>query len=314
MPTALTRSQCLQFHAEPIDFDALAHAQMEKNIRELRAMVASIGLDDDRAWDIYQKALESCPLDTAAKECFPQYRSGYMKQYLLKEERELQALAGMGATREDLRAEIGASIFTARRFAVSPMRQTLHQHAVCRWLAENVPFLDSAVELPNHGKGALYVENGHIVPEAGRSPESCEKSIDLQMVYTFAGKELKIYATHKYTAQEGGSQDNQYSDVITTLDGACGSTDPDTVIAAILDGPYYQRPSRSARDGGSRIEHLKKERQSRQDRILVTDHAHFCTACIPFIRDWLAAGFPEEQIQEETARLDALEAGAQARA
>lgn len=97
--------------------------------------------------------------------------------------------------------------------------------------------------LPSGGLGAEYVVNGMVVSGTVRSTIQAEgKSIAFKWSYSRGGKVFKVYATHKHTKEEGGSQDNQFADVKLFLDAALPCTDPSTLFLAICDGLYYERP------------------------------------------------------------------------
>ncbi|MDA7958173.1 MAG: hypothetical protein MPI95_03665 [Nitrosopumilus sp.] len=48
-----------------------------------------------------------------------------------------------------------------------------------------------------------------------------------------------VFASHKYTEESGGAQDNQYRDLLDFMEEARRSTAPDVVFIAIADGPFY---------------------------------------------------------------------------
>lgn len=131
----------------------------------------------------------------------------------------------------------------AINFAKDPGRQSIHEKVAGRHLANSnvVKEHGSFKKLPSGGRNAKYVTNN------GVSSENLDgvKSIDFEIKVN----DNIIYATCKYTKDEGGAQDNQYADVEKYLKTALtlisrGNAKSNEYFIAILDGEYYQRYDR----------------------------------------------------------------------
>ena len=69
-------------------------------------------------------------------------------------------------------------------------------------------------------------------------------------------KGYKIYASHKYTKEGGGGQDNQYADLQEFIKEANQSNLTNTMFIALADGRYYQNMDSDA--GMKKVDFLKK--------------------------------------------------------
>lgn len=144
----------------------------------------------------------------------------------------------------------------ASHYCKNPGRQSSHQTIFAQWLARLPEGLVSHPQaLPSRGPHSLHVFGGKIFAFETSSdrPEGANgKSID----FVWKTHGLEIYATHKFTGDEGGAQDNQYHDVQRFLLEARPNTQPHQRFVAICDGPYYLRPAAEHR-ALSRIAYLR---------------------------------------------------------
>ena len=90
-----------------------------------------------------------------------------------------------------------------------------------------------------------------------RGGNPAAKTIDFQWQ---TGK-YTVYATHKYTKESGGAQDNQYSDLHLFIKEANESHSSDDAFVAIADGPYYNLPNTIR--GATKIESLRQASNKR---------------------------------------------------
>ena len=105
------------------------------------------------------------------------------------------------------------------------------------------------------GHNELALFHGAVMPKKELKKlggHSTAKTIDFS--WTTNGKQ--IYASHKYTKEGGGAQDNQYADIKVFVDEANHSDLPNTIFLAIVDGDYYKKKDASA--GMIKLEYLKK--------------------------------------------------------
>lgn len=153
----------------------------------------------------------------------------------------------------------------ALHFAKDPGRQSLHQKVAARHIRDVVPLVEQFRALSAGGPDAEYVVNGMVVNGAAwKNIQGEGKSIDFRWSLTRAGKTFTVYATHKHTKDEGGSQDNQHADVRLFLEAAQRCTDPNVLFVAICDGPYYLRASGTGR---TRLAELEANYARRRVRV-----------------------------------------------
>ena len=138
-----------------------------------------------------------------------------------------------GFEKNDVRDEIANSKMFRATFAVDPTKQSIHENAAADWLKQE-PTIKNFMTLPKSGKNAYYVTGDG---EIRLGKKTNLKSLDFRWIsngYTF-------YATHKYTREAGGAQDNQYESVKTLLQAFQKGEEKDqkVVLLAIVDGPYY---------------------------------------------------------------------------
>lgn len=118
----------------------------------------------------------------------------------------------------------------AASFAKDPGRQNIAEKIQLEELSK---FVDIE-KLKNSGNDCMYLVNGELF-RGKSSYVSDQKSVD---AIVFDG-EIEWYCTLKYTADTGGSQDNQKNNVINFVKNA-----GDYYVACILDGEYYQQESK----------------------------------------------------------------------
>lgn len=139
---------------------------------------------------------------------------------------------------EFLQQELLENIYLMNEMAKEPSKQNFHELVARDYILENYKeFLNFEI-LPKKSKNgieSIYLTNGQIVKESDLSTRNHTKSIDFKWEY----KGFTIYATHKYTKDSGGAQDNQYKDVISFLEHAKQNINNKILFVAICDGKYY---------------------------------------------------------------------------
>lgn len=118
----------------------------------------------------------------------------------------------------------------AASFAKDPGRQNIAEKVQLEELSK---FVDIE-KLKSAGKDCIYIVEGEIY-KGKPSCVSDQKSVD---AIVFKGG-VEWYCTLKYTADTGGSQDNQKNNVINFVKNAGGHH-----VACILDGDYYQQEAK----------------------------------------------------------------------
>lgn len=190
-------------------------------------------------------------------------------------------------------------------FAKDPGKQTFHQHYAAQWLSK-LPFIEHFDEPASGGKNALYVVNGAIIVGANKEEQKTGKSIDFTWEYTFKGKALYFYATHKHTKVAGGSQDNQYKDVQQFHEQSKSCMKQNICLLSITDGPYYLTKETSlTEENMTKLEYLNAGIH-RGDRNLATTTNRLAQDIIPVIIRWLNKNFTCAEIEEEIKKLNVL--------
>lgn len=132
----------------------------------------------------------------------------------------------------------------ALQFIKDPAKQSIHQRVAAEHIRTKIPLVEEFKTPPSGGSKALYVVRGMYVEGSTlhAATNNHGKSIDFMWSYTKAGKTLRVFATHKHTKEEGGSQDNQFADIKRFLSEAQSCKNVDVLFLAICDGAYYQNP------------------------------------------------------------------------
>lgn len=137
-----------------------------------------------------------------------------------------------GYNEEQIREKIRSDKMFAAHFATDPKKQKLHEVAAADWLA-GIPSVEKFESLPSSGRGSLYVTaDGEIQEGRGRAPG---KSLDFRWIT----KGKTCIASHKYTDQTGGAQDQQFNEMVELLKRFRNCAEADYVLIVIVDGPYY---------------------------------------------------------------------------
>lgn len=119
-------------------------------------------------------------------------------------------------------------------FVKNPTKQGIHEKIAYDILSKIDDFKNVDL-LPKRGNSSLYITNGIIINGKELTTKEKTKSIDFYFEY----KDYSVYATHKYTKESGGSQDNQFNDVKYFLENAIKNTVKNNIFVAIVDGEYY---------------------------------------------------------------------------
>ena len=138
-------------------------------------------------------------------------------------------------------------------FSKDPSKQNLYQTLAATFI-KSLPMVENFEILASGGKNAVYIENGKLFYGTDLINQAKEaKSID----FSWNVGKIKFYASHKYTKDSGGAQDNQYIDIQNYLKNTRDSNNKDTIFLAICDGRYYQQKDTKTGDE-TRIQRLKR--------------------------------------------------------
>ncbi len=137
------------------------------------------------------------------------------------------------------------NLYSLALISKDPKRQSLHQRAFQHWLErlQHKNLITNLIALPASGPNAqILLPDGTIAPRSVLTfAHAPSKSIDFAAVIPCRGGERRVYIAHKYTAEDGGAQDNQFQDIRTFLDFAGRNTDPNDLFVAVCDGQHYVR-------------------------------------------------------------------------
>lgn len=137
-------------------------------------------------------------------------------------------------------------------FVVDPIRQNVFEKIA----AEYIESMAGVSLFKKYGANDLFIVAGALKEKKelkGMRPES--KSIGFSWKYC----RRDFYASHKYTDESGGAQDNQYRDVQRFIEDAnkIGGQD---VFVAIVDGEYHStRDSQSGMTRRKRLEQMANQ-------------------------------------------------------
>lgn len=188
-------------------------------------------------------------------------------------------------------------------FAKDPAKQGIHQQIACSYIA-TFPFIYEMEQLPvNDEERTLFCYDGKVFKRKEIDDPRGIKSIDFHWKYMFNGKELNFYASHKYTFEDGGAQDNQFNDVLAYNLEAKKCNNPDIYFFSITDGEYYLKPYHKDKTfSGSKLEYYKEK--STGERNGATNTNNLLPDMIPIIKQWLENNFRKEEYEKEMNKLN----------
>jgi hypothetical protein len=151
-------------------------------------------------------------------------------------------------------------------FAKDPSKQNLYQNLAATYV-NSLYNVENFRVLASGGNDAMYLINGKLFSGENLKNKAKEiKSIDFSWntgIYIF-------YASHKYTKNSGGAQDNQYIDIQNFIRNTRDSNEKNTIFFAICDGEYYQKRD-SATGDSSKIERLRRLTDNKTSFVLTID-------------------------------------------
>jgi hypothetical protein len=118
-----------------------------------------------------------------------------------------------------------------KNFALFFIKDPGKQNLTEKLFADIISNIESVKNFVNHPSNTnLFVVNGSVVNQRVDGV----KSIDFEWITN--GR--KVYATQKYTNENGGAQDNQKNDIINFLKNC--QDNEENIFFAILDGNYWK--------------------------------------------------------------------------
>ena len=162
--------------------------------------------------------------------------------------------------------------------------------------------------LPVSGPSAKYIYNGLVCgEEIKKKVTETPPSVDFVWNYSFNGKEINFYASHKYTHGAGTAQKNQMKDLEKFLDNSLKSVSANEYFIAIMDGNYYTDsyyPNYSGSHKPRVIEHIKNTRQNNKCKVATS--YDLVKIIIELIVYFLETNFEDSQTKEELEKLNIL--------
>lgn len=294
----------INYTKREIDYDK---EQIEQRNMYYNEFIVFIRLKDVPITEKYREYLVLTKIydirkDNISEKEFNKWYSQYDKKL---EEKIKGFSARWGYSKDYILNKLKESDDFILQFSIDPGKTTYHQHFAANWLKENVPFISNFNEPVNGGDNSLICEGGKVLKSKDYKKEHSSKTIDFAFEYEFNNKKLYFYATHKYTKEKGGAQDNQFNDVKLFLKQAMLNTNPDIVLLSITDGEYYQ---------SSKIEGDKKYDKA-IDIYKENFNSEYCisTTCntiiydlVPIIIRWLRDNFSIVEIEDEVYLLQEL--------
>lgn len=312
-----TLEECKKLNIRPIQYELEENKIREQNVNMIYILI-DISQDDESLSALNKQEINSKDdipyklinfyktyIDSNLKEQKPQTIIKKINKEIKDFEFKIQNFAKKWNFEEKyILNELKTNDFLPLFFVKEPDKQTFHQHFAAKYLAD-LPFIENFQELPSGGNDALYVVNGKIVKGKDKEDQKTGKSIDFRWEYTFNDKTLTFYATHKYTKNAGGSQDNQYKDVQEFHNESRNCIDLNTHLLSITDGPYYLKKETSIKNQNiTKLEYLNT--QFRGARNLATTTNTFMYDISQFLKDWLIRNFDKNLIEEELEKIDIL--------
>ena len=152
-----------------------------------------------------------------------------------------------GLTSDEIIKDIESCKTAVIPFCKNPNKQNFYEK-IAADMIKDMYGVDGFEKLPNQ---SLYVSDGVVFKNKEHKKYPKAKTLDFKFRY----KNYTIYASHKYTKDSGGSQDNQYKDLQDFIIQSRDTKIPQTVFIAIADGDYYSNQNGKA--GTTKMEHLK---------------------------------------------------------
>ena len=160
--------------------------------------------------------------------------------------------SNFGFERNEVLRLIKSEPMFAAWFAKDPKKQNFYENNAAYFI-EEIEGVENFIQLSTR---ELYVLGGGVftndqIRASGASTSA--KSIDFRWNYN--GTEY--YASHKYTQESGGAQDNQFKDLKLFIK-ECNGTNKECYFVAIADGAYYQQQHNIRGTRTTKLDQLKQ--------------------------------------------------------
>jgi hypothetical protein len=163
-----------------------------------------------------------------------------------------------------VKEKILADQMFANCFARNPARQTSHEKIAFEYLSKHNSVLRNFRKLPQNGNDAVYLTSDGTFQKYDLYRKKVGKAID----FYWENEDNIFYASHKYTRESGGAQDNQFREQKELLEKFRNNENENEYFFAICDGQYYT---------SQKMQTLKKLRTDRSFVLRIEDV--FKTVC-----------------------------------
>lgn len=137
-------------------------------------------------------------------------------------------------------------------FVKDPGKQGIHEKAAAKYI-ESLNGITKFKTLPKDAEDSKYVIRGEVRNRREINGVGIEtKSIDFEWEY----RSYMVYASHKYTNEAGGAQDNQFNGIKNFVENAKYRNKQNVVFMALMDGDFYQIPYNHYK---TKIEYINSE-------------------------------------------------------
>ncbi len=151
-------------------------------------------------------------------------------------------------------------------FAKDPAKQNIYENIASKYI-DSLDNVQQFKKLSSAGDNALYLSSGKLLKGSEiRNQAKDTKSID----FHWTTNQTTVYASHKYTKDVGGAQDNQYADMQEFLKNARDCSLKNVMFIAICDGEYYQKKDSKTGDK-TKIDRLKRLTDNKTSFVLTID-------------------------------------------
>ena len=169
---------------------------------------------------------------------------------------------------EEIKKKILTDEIFACIFIKEPSRQNLYQKLASQYISSLPKIVDFKMPAERKTrKMAKYMVNGKMFKGVELEGQAKDiKSIDFE----WKVEDHTFFASHKYTKDGGGVQDNQYEDIQNFLRHARDCNIKNAIFLAICDGDYYLTKDSKTGDE-TKIERLKRLTDGRTSFVLQID-------------------------------------------
>jgi hypothetical protein len=121
----------------------------------------------------------------------------------------------------------------ANCFAKDPTKQTTHEKLAFEYLKKHDNILNNFCKMPQSGENAIYLSSDGVFTK--------EKKIGKALDFCWNHEDKVFFASHKYTKNSGGAQDNAFNEQKEFLRKFKNNEKENQYLFVICDGTYYTK-------------------------------------------------------------------------